>query len=491
MSQHDLDIANQGFPATRADLNNALKALGSTNSGGTAPSTTYANQLWYDTANNILKIRNEDNDAFINLIQLDQTNDDIEALTVGGTLTVGDGHTIADDGNDNLTLTSSSGESIKYDSTAGNHLFLSGGSETVRIDSNGRMGIGATTMDEMLLIQQTTAGANTDLTIRSANDGGSRINFGDQSSDGVGRIDYDHTNNFLAFTTNSAERMRITSAGSVFVNTTTGNTTSGTNGGIVLNNVGTTQGRIDVGNTGTCFNGNRSGSHGDVYVVRYEGARRGGLMTSSSTGQACLQGGNVGITFTTNGRLNPTNSSGASSDNAMDLGQSDSRFDDVFATNGTIQTSDQNEKQQIASLTTTEMTAAKAISKLFKTFKWNSAVQEKGDGARTHSGVIAQDVQQALTDAGLDASNYAFFISDTWWQTTTDVPAVEEDEEAGIEAQDAYTRVDKYYTADEAPEGATQRTRLGIRYPELLAFIGAATEQRLADIETRVAALEA
>ena len=57
MSQHDLDIANQGFPATRADLNNALQALGSTNSGATAPSTTYANQLWYDTATNIIKIR--------------------------------------------------------------------------------------------------------------------------------------------------------------------------------------------------------------------------------------------------------------------------------------------------------------------------------------------------------------------------------------------------------------------------------------------------
>ena len=87
MSQHDLDIANQGFPATRADINNALQALGSSNSGATAPSTTYANQLWYDTANNIIKIRNEDNDAWISLFTLDQTNDNIEALTVNGTIT--------------------------------------------------------------------------------------------------------------------------------------------------------------------------------------------------------------------------------------------------------------------------------------------------------------------------------------------------------------------------------------------------------------------
>ena len=96
-----------------------------------------------------------------------------------------------------------------------------------------------------------------------------------------------------------------------------------------------------------------------------------------------------------------------------------------------------------------------------------------------------------MTDAGLNAADYAFWCSDTWWETSTDVPAVEADEEAGIEARDAYTHIESYDTAEEAPEGATERTRLGVRYPELLAFIGAATEQRLADIETRLTALEA
>ena len=122
----------------------------------------------------------------------------------------------------------------------------------------------------------------------------------------------------------------------------------------------------------------------------------------------------------------------ASDDNAIDLGSSSARCDDIYATNGTIQTSDANEKQQIASLTDAEMTAAKAISKLFKTFKWNDKVEAKGDAARRHAGVIAQDVQQAMTDAGLDAGDYAFFISTTWWETQTEVPAVEADEENGM-----------------------------------------------------------
>ena len=71
MSQHDFNIGNQLFPATRTDFNNALVALASNSSGATAPATTYANQWWYETDTNILKIRNEANTAWINVIKLD------------------------------------------------------------------------------------------------------------------------------------------------------------------------------------------------------------------------------------------------------------------------------------------------------------------------------------------------------------------------------------------------------------------------------------
>jgi hypothetical protein len=87
MSQHDMSIANQGFPAFRSDLNDALQALVSQNSGATAPSTTFANMIWYDTANNILKMRNEDNDAWISIFTLNQTTD---AITAVGSVTLAD-----------------------------------------------------------------------------------------------------------------------------------------------------------------------------------------------------------------------------------------------------------------------------------------------------------------------------------------------------------------------------------------------------------------
>ena len=75
MAQHDFSIANQGFPAFRSDLNDALAAIASSSSGTSAPSTPYANQLWMDTTNHVLKVRNEDNDAWISLATFDQATD--------------------------------------------------------------------------------------------------------------------------------------------------------------------------------------------------------------------------------------------------------------------------------------------------------------------------------------------------------------------------------------------------------------------------------
>ena len=73
MSQHDYNIANQTAAAFRADLNLALGAIQSTNSGTAAPSTTIAYQYWYDTTNNILKLRNANNDGWIDIGTFDQT----------------------------------------------------------------------------------------------------------------------------------------------------------------------------------------------------------------------------------------------------------------------------------------------------------------------------------------------------------------------------------------------------------------------------------
>ena len=49
MSQHDYNIANQGFASFRSDLNNALSAIQTNNSGTSRPTGAVAGQLWLDT----------------------------------------------------------------------------------------------------------------------------------------------------------------------------------------------------------------------------------------------------------------------------------------------------------------------------------------------------------------------------------------------------------------------------------------------------------
>lgn len=147
--------------------------------------------------------------------------------------------------------------------------------------------------------------------------------------------------------------------------------------------------------------------------------------------------------------LEPSTATGLAKDDEVDLGTSSNKFDDIYATNGTIQTSDRNEKQNIEGLSEAEERVAVAAKGLLRKFKWRSAVQNKGDDARVHFGIIAQDLQEAFEAEGLDASDYGMFTSATWWEHEGE----------------------SYVSEEDAPEGATQKTRMGVRYSELLAFI--------------------
>ena len=73
MATHDYVIDNASGSAVRTDLNNVLQAVLTINTSSSAPRTTAAYMLWADTSNNILKMRNSANDAWIELFQLDGT----------------------------------------------------------------------------------------------------------------------------------------------------------------------------------------------------------------------------------------------------------------------------------------------------------------------------------------------------------------------------------------------------------------------------------
>lgn len=87
MAQHDYSLANQNTASYRGDLNHSLAATVSQNSGGTAPTTTYAYMLWADTATGLLKIRNAANSAWIEVGTLASTNLGIVVLSAGQQMT--------------------------------------------------------------------------------------------------------------------------------------------------------------------------------------------------------------------------------------------------------------------------------------------------------------------------------------------------------------------------------------------------------------------
>ena len=249
--------------------------------------------------------------------------------------------------------------------------------------------------------------------------------------DNAGSAEIAAVGNDLAFYPAGSEKMRLNSSGDFLVGKTV---TSSSTQGIALKNNG--QG-VFTSDGGTSALFNRKTSDGDIVDFRKDGTTVGSIGTvNGDLVMYSTASGHKGVRYA-NGYWGPTNNSGALQDNAVDLGTGVYRFDDVYATNGNIQTSDRNEKQDIEELTEAEQRVAVACKGLLRKFRWKDAVAEKGDEARTHFGIIAQDLQAAFAAEGLDAGDYAMFISSTWT-----------DEETGEE-----------------------RTRLGVRYSELLAFI--------------------
>lgn len=136
----------------------------------------------------------------------------------------------------------------------------------------------------------------------------------------------------------------------------------------------------------------------------------------------------------------------SSGDNLYSLGTSGNRWSVVYAGTGTINTSDEREKTFLI-IEDAERMAALEIKTNLRKFKFNDAIEKKGNDARIHFGVAAQQVGSIMESHGLDPNKYGFFCYDEWEQT------VDENGDVTLEAGNRY----------------------GIRYEELLCFIISAT----------------
>jgi hypothetical protein len=165
--------------------------------------------------------------------------------------------------------------------------------------------------------------------------------------------------------------------------------------------------------------------------------------------------GVVGIGFT----YDPVNSCiRPETDGSLYLGIASTRWAQIYSTIGTISTSDAREKDWRGDLTKQELAAASDLVKEVGVYRWLAAIKDKGDDARMHIGLLAQQVRKIMKRHKLDAAKYGFFCYDKW----DEYPTMGED--------------GKDYMA---PAG----DRYSVRYDELTLFMLAAQEQRLQRLE--------
>lgn len=135
-------------------------------------------------------------------------------------------------------------------------------------------------------------------------------------------------------------------------------------------------------------------------------------------------------------------------------------------------TSDERAKQNIENVNDDVLDAWGDVN--WSSFRYKEAVQEKGETARKHIGLIAQRVLSVFETYGLDACELGILCHDVWEDEYQNVETVNEDGSVSVEkklnrpAGDLWT----------------------VRYEEALALEAAYQRRRADRIEARLAALE-
>ena len=259
----------------------------------------------------------------------------------------------------------------------------------------------------------------------------------------IGRINDD-------LSASSVEHLRVDDSGNLLVGTTESNPTSSAVN-VAGQSFSATNGIRSTVDQNPSATFNRKTNDGSIVLFRKDGTTVGSIGNDSNNlyivfsidNDVGLAGGG-GVSD----KIFPTGNNGLVRDDGVDLGYVTGRFDNIYATNGTIQTSDQNEKNTI----TDSDLGIDFIKRLTpKSYIFNGKT-------RTHYGLIAQDVETVLTDINKPTSGFAGFIK-----------------------------------SDISEEQDGSEYRYGLRYTEFVApLIQAVKDQQaiIEDLQARITALE-
>ena len=182
--------------------------------------------------------------------------------------------------------------------------------------------------------------------------------------------------------------------------------------------------------------------------------------------------------------LSPTGSG------TMSLGAPSHLWAQVVATTGEINISDARYKSDFSPFPDAVLDAWGSVG--FTSYRFRDAVARKGDEARVHAGLVAQEVVEAFAKAGFDACRYGVVCHDSWDEVpeTRHVERVLKQPAVADEAGNVL-KVAVYDEIETVSPGTPAGERYGLRYTEALCLEAAYQRRRADRMEARLEALEA
>jgi hypothetical protein len=481
--QADFIVSNGTGAAVRSDLNVQFAAIVSNNSGATEPATMYAYQWWADTTAGLLKIRNAANNAWITLRELDGTllMEDGTAAAPGLSFASDLDTGFFSAGANAIGIATNGVERVEFGTSE--VVFNDGGANydfRIEGDTNASLffvdasaeavGIGTASPGHDIDLRKDAAGSTVTLRVRNDNvatDSNSALVL--DTPNGVWGIRALRSGGRLAVDIGGSEKAAIDTSGRLLFGTssarsnvreatdnetpkvqfeTASNDYSGAGLSIINNSSVGFAPQLWLGRSASdSIGGNALVSSGRIGSISFNAADGTNFIQGARI-QAEIDGTsgsgdlptNLRVSTTADGASSPTErlrltstgnlvlfNSGIgfypATDNAFKLGDTSARWSQVWAANGTIQTSDERAKADIANATL----GSEFIKSLRPvSYKWieggkvdsgkrdedGNFIYESVPGTRTHWGFIAQEVKQAVDDAGVDFGGWVLTDKD-------------------------------------------------------------------------------
>ena len=222
---------------------------------------------------------------------------------------------------------------IVYNHSSNFMEFDTNGSEAMRIDSSGNVGIGGSPSRKLHIIDS----GDTYVAVQGGTSSKAGIFFGDSDNHTLSRIRHDNTDNSLQFSTNEIERARIDSSGNLLVGTTDNQLFDNTSGsGLCYRpSLSLDIARESTSSTSTAILLNNTGVDSRYITFRKDGTDVGSIGVKDGT-NTYIGSGAAGFAFSGSGpTITPYNTTANNyTDNTVDLGNSFNRFKDLYLSGG-------------------------------------------------------------------------------------------------------------------------------------------------------------